>query len=49
MNTYEKIKKLGKIIGELVGLYGEFSVELPQLHFVDTHHAISEVKKMIKL
>ena len=48
MNTYEKLNRLGDIIGELVGLYGELSQELPQLHFVDARNAPakSEVKKI---
>lgn len=48
MNTYEKLNRLGDIIGELVGLYGELSVELPQLHFVGACDASakSEVKKI---
>ena len=47
MNTYEKLNRLGEIIGELVGLYGELSQELPQLHFVGAGaSAKSEVKKI---
>lgn len=48
MNTYEKLNRLGEIIGELAGLYGELSAELPQLHFVGAYDAAakSEVKKI---
>ncbi len=48
MNTYEKLNRLGEIIGELAGLYGELSQELPQLHFAGASNAPaeSEVKKI---
>ncbi len=47
MNTYEKLNRLGEIITELAGLYGELSQELPQLHFVGASaSAKSEVKKI---
>ncbi len=47
MNTYEKLNKLGEIIAQLAELYGELSVELPQLHFVGANaSAKSEVKKI---
>lgn len=47
MNTYEKLNRLGEIIGELAGLYGELSAELPQLYFVGANaSAKSEVKKI---
>lgn len=47
MNTYEKLNRLGEIIAELAGLYGELAEELPQLHFVGASaSAISELKKM---
>lgn len=47
MGFYEKLKRLGEIINDLVGLYGELSEELPQLQFADAHtRAKSELKKM---
>lgn len=50
MNTYEKLNRLGEIIGELVGLYGDLSEELPQLQFVGANaSAISEVKKIPRI
>lgn len=50
MNTYAKLNRLGEIIGELVGLYGELSVELPQLQFVGANtSAKSEVKKIPRI
>lgn len=48
MNLYEKVKRLGELISELAGLYGELSDELPQLHFVGaTVLSKSEVKKIV--
>lgn len=47
MSFYEKLKRLGEIISELAGLYGELSDELPQLQFVGAPvPAKSEVKKI---
>ncbi|MDE7162794.1 MAG: hypothetical protein K2O44_01785 [Clostridia bacterium] len=47
MNLYEKVKRLGELISELAGLYGEMSDDLPQLHFVGAPvPAGSEVKKI---
>lgn len=47
MNTYEKLNKLGEIIGELTVLYRELSEELPKLEFVGAGApADSELKKM---
>ena len=48
MNTYEKLNRLGEIITELAGLYGELSAELPQLYFVGAPvPAGSELKKIV--
>ena len=47
MNTYETLKRLTDIIGELTSLYGELSLELPSLEFARDYAPVnSELKKI---